>query len=55
LRQINDDLPTGLPTDSCRIDPALTEIMDAWADLADATRNTVLAIVRSDVKGGRRE
>ena len=51
LRHINDGLPTALPTDTCRIDPILSEIMNAWADLPDAIRDDILAIVRAAVKG----
>jgi hypothetical protein len=52
LRQIDDDLPIELPTDTCHFDPDLVEIMGAWADLPKATRSIILTLVSAGANGG---
>jgi hypothetical protein len=47
LRHINDDLSTSLPTDSCNINPRLTEIIHAWDRLPEPVKAGILSMVRN--------
>jgi hypothetical protein len=38
--------------DECKTDPILTEIVDAWAELPEAIKAAMLAMVRASVKRG---
>jgi hypothetical protein len=49
---MSDELPTGLPTDTCRTSPGLREVMDAWDDLPEGVRSSVLMLVRASRKDG---
>jgi hypothetical protein len=53
LRQVTDDLPTDLPTDNCKIDADLGEVMDAWTKVPKVVRDDIVAMVRSSRKSGK--
>jgi hypothetical protein len=36
-----------LPTDTCKTDPALAAVVDAWPDLPEAIRVGILAMVKA--------
>jgi hypothetical protein len=36
-----------LPNDTCKIDPALAAVVDAWPGLAEAIKAGILAMVKS--------
>ena len=47
LQPISNDLPTDLPTDKCRMDPMLAEIVDSWDRVPEAIKAGILAMVKA--------
>jgi hypothetical protein len=51
LRISGSEFVHSVPTDTCKSYPELREIMDAWVELPDAVRASLLMLVRATVKG----